>query len=191
MVTACEQAPRVSAQEAAMPRPSRPQDPPEDDPPAGNAPKTPAPPPKPPSGGFFLNSLPTNDSAKEAPPPKTTGVTDYLYRYYDPLTGRWPSRDPIEEMGEVNLYCFVGNISVQAVDYLGLKCKSVGSFGIRIFNNLRSAVAIDAGIFASNYTQTISAQLAYQGEECCVKCDDGTVGTSKSHTLTLTGSAKI
>ncbi len=102
-----------------MPRPSRPQTPPEDDPPAGNAPKAPAPPPKPPSGGFFPNSLPTNDSAKEAPPPKTMGVTDYQYRWYDPVTGRWPSRDPIEERGGINLYGFVGNDGMNKWDVLG------------------------------------------------------------------------
>jgi RHS repeat-associated protein len=90
--------------------------PPEDDPPAGNAPKSPSPPPKPKTGGFFLNSLPTNDSAKEAPPPKTTGVTFYTYRYYDSLTGRWPSRDPIEEQGGINLYGFVKNNPVVFFD---------------------------------------------------------------------------
>ena len=37
-----------------------------------------------------------------------TGLYYYGYRYYDPLTGRWPSRDPIEEEGGVNLYGFVG-----------------------------------------------------------------------------------
>jgi hypothetical protein len=47
-------------------------------------------------------------------------VADYLYRYYDPLTGRWPSRDPIEEMGGINLYGFVGNDGVNGSDYLGM-----------------------------------------------------------------------
>ncbi|MFI2796194.1 RHS repeat-associated core domain-containing protein, partial [Haloferula sp. A504] len=37
------------------------------------------------------------------------GVTYYGYRWYDPVTGRWPSRDLIEERGGVNLYVFVGN----------------------------------------------------------------------------------
>jgi RHS repeat-associated protein len=60
--------------------------------------------------------LPTNDSTEKAPPPKTTGVTDYTYRYYDPLTGRWPSRDPIEEEGGVNLYGFVYNAPGDFVD---------------------------------------------------------------------------
>jgi RHS repeat-associated protein len=63
--------------------------------------------------------LPTNDSAAEASPPKATGVTDYLYRWYDPLTGRWKSRDTIEEEGGINLYGFVGNDGVNRWDLLG------------------------------------------------------------------------
>jgi len=47
------------------------------------------------------------------------GVTDYGYRYYDPNTGRWPSRDPIGERGGVNLYGFVGNDGVGNIDILG------------------------------------------------------------------------
>ena len=35
------------------------------------------------------------------------GVVDYAYRYYDPMTGRWPSRDPIgtskDDLGQVFL----------------------------------------------------------------------------------------
>ena len=49
-----------------------------------------------------------------------TGLYYYLYRYYDPLTGRWPSRDPIEERGGVNLYGFAGNDGVVNYDILGL-----------------------------------------------------------------------
>ena len=44
----------------------------------------------------------------------------YGYRLYDPKTGRWPSRDPIEESGGVNLYAFVNNDGVNRVDELGL-----------------------------------------------------------------------
>jgi RHS repeat-associated protein len=73
--------------------------------------------------------LPTNDSAAEASPPKATGVTDYGYRYYDPVTGRWPSRDPIGEEGGINLYGFVGNDGINWLDILGLielaKCEVV------------------------------------------------------------------
>jgi len=45
----------------------------------------------------------------------------YGYRYYDPVTGRWPSRDPIGESGGVNLYNFVVNSPADMVDMLGLK----------------------------------------------------------------------
>jgi hypothetical protein len=51
-------------------------------------------------------------------------VTDYQYRDYDPQTGRWPSRDPIEEDGGINLYGFVGNDGVNWVDILGLEGNS-------------------------------------------------------------------
>jgi RHS repeat-associated protein len=119
MVTVCEQAPRVSAQEAVMTRPTRPQDPPEDDPPAGNAPKSPAPPPKPPSGGNSRNTFSFNVLKRDDAAPKSMGVTYYTYRWYDPVTGRWPSRDPIEERGGVNLYGFVYNKPLAWTDRLG------------------------------------------------------------------------
>ena len=47
------------------------------------------------------------------------GVPYYGYRWYDPVTGRWPSRDPIEESGGINLYGFVGNDGVGYIDVLG------------------------------------------------------------------------
>ena len=46
-------------------------------------------------------------------------VAYYGYRYYDPKTGKWPSRDPIEEEGGMNLYGFVGNDGVNKWDVLG------------------------------------------------------------------------
>jgi RHS repeat-associated protein len=45
----------------------------------------------------------------------------YGYRFYDPLTGRWPSRDPIAEMGGLNLYGFVRNDGINYIDALGLE----------------------------------------------------------------------
>ena len=60
---------------------------------------------------------------------KRDRVPDYTYRYYDPLTGRWPSRDPIEEEGGINLYGFVGNDVLNSVDALGLRTWTT-DFGI-------------------------------------------------------------
>ena len=45
-----------------------------------------------------------------------TDLLYYGYRYYSASTGRWASRDPIEEAGGVNLYGFVKNNPTSYVD---------------------------------------------------------------------------
>ena len=45
---------------------------------------------------------------------------DYGYRYLDPVSGRWASRDPIEERGGVNLFGFVEESPTGNCDVLGL-----------------------------------------------------------------------
>jgi RHS repeat-associated protein len=52
---------------------------------------------------------------------KTMHVACYGYRYYEPWTGRWLSRDPLGERGGKNLYGFVGNDGVGRADRLGLE----------------------------------------------------------------------
>jgi RHS repeat-associated protein len=49
--------------------------------------------------------------------------TDLLYygnRYYIPSTGRWLSRDPIEERGGQNMYAFLRNTPLNDIDAFGL-----------------------------------------------------------------------
>jgi RHS repeat-associated protein len=48
-----------------------------------------------------------------------TGWYNYGYRIYVSLLGRWINRDPIRERGGVNLYGFVGNFTINRVDYVG------------------------------------------------------------------------
>ena len=48
-------------------------------------------------------------------------VAYYGYRYYDPKTGKWPSRDPIEEEGGLSIYVMARNNAVNRWDVLGLK----------------------------------------------------------------------
>jgi RHS repeat-associated protein len=55
-----------------------------------------------------------------------TDLVYYGYRYYNPSTGRWPNRDPIEEKGGRNLYGFLANNPISQVDPLGLKIKFIG-----------------------------------------------------------------
>jgi uncharacterized protein RhaS with RHS repeats len=46
-------------------------------------------------------------------------------RYYNPTTERWISRDPIGEQGGLNLYGFVNNNPIAAVDAIGLEILKV------------------------------------------------------------------
>jgi len=66
------------------------------------------------------NTLDSKELANNCSGGKTMHVACYGYRYYDPLTGRWPSRDPIGEEGGVNLYGFVRNDGVGKIDVLGM-----------------------------------------------------------------------
>ena len=51
---------------------------------------------------------------------EATGLYYYGYRFYDPVTGRWISKDPSGESGGDNLFGFVGNSPISIIDYLGL-----------------------------------------------------------------------
>ncbi len=85
----------------------------------------------------------------------------YGFRYYDPNTGRWPSRDPIGEKGGLNLYGMVGNDAVNNFDLFGhrgfldglkaatgLGCKSLadkvrrlGNRRLRLYNQWQRKVS--------------------------------------------------
>ena len=80
------------------------------------------------------------------------GVTDYTYRYYDPLTGRWPSRDPIEEEGGINLYGFVYNDPYTWYDFLG------GRPGVPPGNQ-------GPGIYQDNNTMPNTGPVATRGNQ--------------------------
>jgi len=82
------------------------------------------------SGDFFeianksrLQNRPHPLKTQQKITPRTqktaSGVLYYGYRFYDPVTGRWPSRDPIGEKGGINLYAFVGNDGIDQFDLLG------------------------------------------------------------------------
>jgi RHS repeat-associated protein len=49
-----------------------------------------------------------------------TDLLYYGFRYYNPLTGRWPNRDPMGEVGGLNAYCFLKNDTRNKIDLLGL-----------------------------------------------------------------------
>jgi RHS repeat-associated protein len=49
-----------------------------------------------------------------------THLPYYGYRYYNTSTGRWLSRDPVEERGEKNVYAFCRNSPISVNDFRGL-----------------------------------------------------------------------
>jgi len=63
-----------------------------------------------------------------------SGLVYYGYRYYDPVTGRWPSTDPIGELGGVNVYVSMNNEAVNHNDLLGqVICGSLIELGMRLY----------------------------------------------------------
>jgi RHS repeat-associated protein len=93
----------------------------------------------------------TGDYAKNNPFRFSTKFTDnesglvyYGYRYYNQSTGRWLSRDPVEEQGfkttfvnkkstvldQVNLFFFVGNVPLSAIDADGLIANWIAGCGV-------------------------------------------------------------
>jgi len=61
------------------------------------------------------------------PQDAVTGLYYYGYRSYDPVTGRWSSRDPIGERGGVNLSAFVSNHPIGSIDLFGKALLTPGS----------------------------------------------------------------
>jgi len=57
-------------------------------------------------------------SSKEFHP--ASGLSYYLYRFYDPSLQRWLNQDPIGEAGGLNLYGYVYNNPISLIDPLGL-----------------------------------------------------------------------
>jgi len=62
-----------------------------------------------------------------------TGLYYFGYRYYDPASTKWLSRDPKGESGGLNLTCFCGNDPVNGSDPLGLDVYVV----YRQFNDIK------------------------------------------------------
>ena len=111
-----------------------------------------------------------------------TGLYNYGYRYYDPVTGRWSSRDPIEEAGGVNLYGMIGNDAVNRWDILGMTisaenikdksscssncktCESEGTLSIR--DNGTSGTSVKATAFG----RTLKSKYKQGKENCTDEC---------------------
>ena len=77
--------------------------------------------------GTFVNENPIRFSSEYYD--AETGLVYYIHRYYSPLLGRWTKKDPIGEVGGVNLYGMAGNNVIDTVDFLGLYSYTINSDG--------------------------------------------------------------
>ena len=92
----------------------------------------------------FGNTVASTDATNQfeyrfstKPIDSATGLFYYGYRWFDPLTGRWPSRDPMglnSATGEFNEYAFIRNSTNDFIDILGLRL-----WGISGINSLNGA----------------------------------------------------
>ena len=113
-----------------------------------------------------------------------TGLNYYGYRYYNPSTGRWLSRDPLEEEGGEGLYVWAANDPGTHIDLYGLQCRQItGSFGLPF-----EQLTFPAGVFIS-FDESLNGSLSFTGEDCdCC----GHPHTKKAKgTITVQGNAQV
>ncbi|MDD4737602.1 MAG: RHS repeat-associated core domain-containing protein [Kiritimatiellae bacterium] len=109
-----------------------------------------------------------------------TGLLYYGYRYYNPELGRWINRDPIEEIGGMNLYAMLFNNAIGSVDLHGLDnfdCKTKKWHG-----------QVGGGLL-----MYLGVTYDYEEKECKCCKSDGSIGRywerSTSGTMTLSAGA--
>jgi RHS repeat-associated protein len=100
----------------------------------------------------------------------------YGFRYYDPETGRWPTRDPIGERGGWNLYRFIGNDPINIIDVLGLYTY----LGVQDFHGIEASGGVLGTVEAASYVVSVIAKthgftdfeiktsVGKEGCECCI-----------------------
>ncbi len=93
-----------------------------------------------------------------------TNLCYYGFRFYNPSTGRWPSRDPIEEEGGINLYAFVFNNPLNYVD----------SDGRQAISSLNTQTGLELALFEKGIAGTGAVVIATQ-----------TVGSNPTTTTTI------
>jgi RHS repeat-associated protein len=108
----------------------------------------------------------------------------YGYRYYNPSTGRWLSKDPLEEDGGEGLYVWAANEPGTHIDLYGLQCQQVsGQFQLP-FNE----VTIPLGLYAEA-DASLNVSVNFEGTSCDC-CGKGHTQRSKGK-ISVSGNAEV
>jgi RHS repeat-associated protein len=121
-------------------------------------------------GNTVVNTDTTNQFAYKfstKPQDLETGLYYYGYRSYDPVTGRWISKDPLGERGGRNLYGMVGNKPINRYDLLGLFVAPSSA-----------ATLLNSGVTA--------AEAAAAGESAAIAAAEGQVALAAEARLAAT-----
>jgi RHS repeat-associated protein len=103
-----------------------------------------------------------------------TGLYLTQYREYNPAVGRWLNRDPIGELGGENIYAYVGNSPLDAIDPQGLDALVITG-GLKSYTNPFGHVAnavTGTGVFSygnntslgSNVQDYLQSQMASRNQ---------------------------
>ena len=87
-----------------------------------------------------------------------SGLYYYGYRFYSPRLGRWPSRDPLEEEGGINLYGFLSNNPLGSVDLYGLVNYAFDVQGFHVRDNIDERDLTYIPVFNDDGTWAVEAK---------------------------------
>jgi RHS repeat-associated protein len=118
------------------------------------------------SGGAMTNQNVYRFSSKEQMP--NSGLYYYGYRFYDPNLQRWLNRDPIGELGGINLYALCQNSPIDYADTNGRY-----RFGWSLFAGFTTRLAV-------NFAQEWNKARCPQTGNCraCCNLTAAALGTS-------------
>ena len=109
-----------------------------------------------------------------------SGLYYYGYRFYTPDLQRWVNRDPIGEIGGINLFAFIGNDPLGQVDMLGLYRRSGADFQEKAgcvldCGRRKAALAADLAVIAAQaaerfYPNSLSGGIGDAFRHCLWSC---------------------
>jgi RHS repeat-associated protein len=135
---------------------------------------------------------------KKTPIGDFSNIAILCLRYYNPLNGKWLSRDPINELGSITLrgfvgyklyfetlYGFVGNNAIDWFDVLGLECATQTFTNVTTHKYTITKVKVSTG--KSGTTQRISVK---DSVENCVDTTTYTIVVDCCGNATTTSDTK-